>query len=58
MEKKLWIYLLWLFRYDFFKIFNFDFRFEQEVKGQIGVTFWYQYFLTIVVHVDMIFKHM
>ena len=40
------IYLLRLLRYDFFKIFNFDFRFGQEVKVKLGSLF-YQYFLTI-----------
>ena len=44
--QKLWIYLLRLLRYDFFKIFNIDFRFEQEVKVKLGSLF-YQYFLTI-----------
>ena len=33
-------------QYDFFKIFNFDFRFGQEVKVKLGSLF-YQYFLTI-----------
>ena len=36
---KLWIYLLRLLRYDFFKIFNFDFRFGQEVKVNLGHLF-------------------
>ena len=36
MVQKLWIYLLRLLRYDLFKIFNFDFRFEQEVKVKLG----------------------
>ena len=36
MEEKWWIYLLRLLRYDLFKIFNFDFRFEQEVKVKLG----------------------
>ena len=49
MEEKWWFYLLRLLRYDLFKIFNFDFRFEQEVKVKLG-HFFYQYFLTIVVH--------
>ena len=46
MEEKWWIYLLRLLRYDLFKIFNFDFRFEQEVKVKLG-HFFYKYFLTI-----------
>ena len=46
MVQKLWIYLLRLLRYDFLKIFNFDFRFGQEVKVKLGSLF-YQYFLTI-----------
>ena len=46
MEEKLWIYLLWLLRYDFFSILNFDFRFGQEVKVKFGSHF-YKYFLTI-----------
>ena len=41
----MWIYLLWLLRYDFFNI-NFDFRFGQEVKVKLGSPFW-KYFLTI-----------
>ena len=36
MEEKLWFYLLRLLRYDLFTIFNFDFRFEQEVKVKLG----------------------
>ena len=36
MEEKWWFYLLRLLRYDLFKIFNFDFRFEQEVKVKLG----------------------
>ena len=36
MVQKLWIYLLRLLRYDFFKILNFDFRFGQEVKVKLG----------------------
>ena len=47
LQHKLWIYLLRLLRYDFLKIFNFDFRFGQEVKGQIGVTFFVNTFLRI-----------
>ena len=40
MVQKLWIYLLRLLRYDFFfKIFNFDFRFGQEVKVKLGSLF-------------------
>ena len=46
MVHKLWIYLLRLLRYDFFKILNFDFRFGQEVKVKLGSLF-YKYFLTI-----------
>ena len=45
MVQKLWIYLLRLLRYDFFKIFNFDFRFGQEVKVKLG-SLLFQYFLT------------
>ena len=30
------VYLLRLLRYDLFKIFNFDFRFGQEVKVKLG----------------------
>ena len=33
------IYLLRLFRYDFFNILNFDFRFGQEVKVKLGSLF-------------------
>ena len=36
MVQKLWIYLLRLLRYDLFKILNFDFRFGQEVKVNLG----------------------
>ena len=39
------IYLLRLLRYDFFLIVNFDFRFGQEVKVNLGSPF--GYFLTI-----------
>ena len=39
MVQKLWIYLLRLLRYDFLKIFNFDFRFGQEVKVKLGSPF-------------------
>ena len=46
MVKKLWIYLLWLLRYDFLLILNFDFRFRQEVKVKLGSPFC-KYFLTI-----------
>ena len=45
MVHKFFIYLLRLLRYDFLKIFNFDFRFGQEVKVKLGSLF-YQYFLT------------
>ena len=45
MVQKLLIYLLRLLRYDFFNIFNFDFRFGQEVKVKLGSLF-NQYFLT------------
>ena len=41
MVQKLWIYLLRLLRYDFFKILNFDFRFGQEVKVKLGHFFKY-----------------
>ena len=67
MVHKLWIYLLRLLRYDFFKILNFDLRFGQEVKVKLGSLF---YKLTIndlynrgkIVNLprgswDMIFKH-
>ena len=36
MVQRLRIYLLWLLRYDCFKILNFDFRFGQEVKVKLG----------------------
>ena len=39
MVQKLLIYLLRLLRYDFLKIFNFDFRFEQEVKVKLESPF-------------------
>ena len=39
MVQKLWIYLLWLLRYDFCLILNFDFRFGQEVKVKLGSLF-------------------
>ena len=45
MVHKFKMYLLWLFRYDFFSIVNFDFWFGQEVKVKLGLLF-YQYFLT------------
>ena len=32
MVQKLWIYLLAVVEIWFFEVFNFDFRFEQEVK--------------------------
>ena len=39
MVQKLGMYLLRLLRYDFLKIFNFDFRFGQEVKVKLGSPF-------------------
>ena len=37
MLQKLWIYLLWLLRYDIYLILNFDFQFGQEVKVKLGL---------------------
>ena len=49
MVQKLWIYLLWLLRYDLFKIFNFDFRFGQEVKVKLGSPFCKYFFWELTI---------